>query len=162
MYKKQTEAVKEWLTSYRKSAEKLNEKYERLRALEARAHSIGAQEITDMPKAPNSSTRDQLAEYLIRKEALEKEIKREQESQNMCRWTIEDLASQLRRDGAEQIIIDRYIIGRPWPQILRKLYGDRPDFQMKIGSYRRKMYRLHEWSLWEISKCWTPGGKRSK
>ena len=70
MYRKQSEMVKDWLMAYRNEEIIIGEQLERLRELRARIMSVGAQEITDMPRAP-VKIRDALAEYMIRAEELE-------------------------------------------------------------------------------------------
>jgi len=150
----QVETVKDWLQAYQKKEEYVNGQLEKLRMLQERMRSVPAQELSDMPRPP-SANKDRMTEYVIRLESLEKTIDRETLELERCRESIFDLTGRLRKASACQIIRSRYLYNKEWPEILVEVYGKNEDFKEKEGTYRRKMFRLHQSALREMSQKWT-------
>ena len=153
MYKSQADAMKDWLISFRLEEEKIAELQEQRAMLRASMTSIGAQEITDMPRPP-SSFKDRMADDVIRLEALDAKIAAKTASQEVCRHSIQAVVRTLRRENAREIIRMRYLCGKEWAEIMRSLYRRETDFLQKPGKYRRKMFRQHEGALKEMAKNW--------
>lgn len=160
MYKSQADAVKEWLQAYLKGVKKVDDMLERLRTIQARMKSVGAQELSDMPRPP-SAPKDRMAEYVVQCESLELAIKKESHELELCRKNILDLTGQLKKPEARDMIRYRYLYGYEWSEIMKKLYSDRKDLAEKENAYRRKMYRLHESALKEMAKLWNKSEKSS-
>jgi len=154
MYKTQADAVKDWLQAYQNSEQHIDHQLEKLRSLKARMTSVGAQQLSDMPRPP-SSPKDRLAEYVIKVEALEASIDRETKQLEVCRQTILDLTAQLEKAEACKLIRYRYLYGYEWGDVMYELYKDEKDLMEKQGTYKRRMYRLHETALKELSRIWT-------
>jgi len=154
MYINQAEAVKEWLQAYQKKEQYYNGQLEKLRMLQARMRSVPAQELSDMPRPP-STVKDRMAEYAIRIESLEKTIEKEGLELEQCRDCILELTGRLRKVNACKLIRSRYLYSKEWPEIMKDLYGAEEDFREKENTYRRKMYRLHQSALKEMSRAWT-------
>lgn len=153
MYKTQAEAVKDWLQAYRNEEKRIDEDLERLRELRARIMSIGAQEISDMPRAP-AKIKDSLAEYIIRAEDLERRLSQRSIMHERDRAAILDLISSLSRADEKQIIEKRYLFGQEWTMVMYNVYHTCEDFPTKQEAYRRKMYRAHERALEEMGRLW--------
>ena len=153
MYKSYAEAVREWLTAYRRDEDGIDERIEQIRALRERVMSVGAQVITDMPRAPSVSG-DSMTEYIIRLEALEAGLSREEKQHEMDRRIIVDLSSRLRKRDERQIIRERYLNGRDWSDVLMEVYRYEEGFSAMREAYRRRMYRAHESALEQLGKMW--------
>ena len=161
MYRSQADAVKDWLLAYRNNIAKIDDKLEEIRTLKARMTSIGAQEITDMPKGQGAS-KDRMTEYLIRLETMEAEVNYEIAQQDICKETIIHISESLKRKEAREIIRHRYLFGREWSDVLQTVYGKNPDYSSKLNTYKRKMFRTHDSALKEISKHWTPADDKTR
>lgn len=153
MYKSQADSVKEWLIAYRSSEGRINEKLEKLRELRERMTSVGAQQMTDMPRAPQN-TRDKMAEYVIRADELEREISEMIAVHSECKLAIEAAVGKLESETKKKIIRYRYIDGKDWSDIVETLYKDKKDWSVKINSYTRRVYRYHDKALEDLSRNW--------
>lgn len=154
MYKNQADAVKDWLLAYQNGEKRINSKIERLRSLQARMKSVGAQQLSDMPRPP-SAPKDRMAEYVVQVESLEIAIERETKQQEACKKTILELTAQLEKEEACKLIRYRYLYGYEWGDVMYELYRDNKDLAAKQNTYKRRMYRLHDTALKELSKLWT-------
>jgi hypothetical protein len=154
MYRKQSDMVKDWLTAYRNEEAIIGEQLERIRELKARIMSVGAQEITDMPRAP-AKIRDTLAEYMIRMEELEEKMGFRLLKHEADRAAILRLLDRLQSNDERKIIKCRYLYGQEWNDILLEVYRKAEGFSEKQESYRRKMYRAHESALEDMAKHWS-------
>lgn len=153
MYKTQADAVKEWLRAYVSNEEHIDQLFERLRSIEAQMMSVGAQKLSDMPRAPGNQ-RDQMAEYVIRKENIELELQWRIKTQNQCKAVIEGLLKELEKKEEQLIIRYRYLCGYEWNEVMMKVYGGNEKFAQKQEAYRRKMYRVHSDALEDMAKLW--------
>lgn len=153
MYKSQSEMVKDWLMAYRNEEKEIDSQLEKIRELRARIMSIGAQEITDMPRAP-VKIRDVLAEYVIRMEELEERMGERVRKHEEDRKAILRLLDRLQKYDERQIIKQRYLFGREWADVLKEVYKKANNFDSKQDSYRRKMYRAHDSALCMMARMW--------
>jgi len=160
MYKSQADAVKEWLQAYRGNQEHIDKQLDKLRTMKARMMSVGAQELTDMPKAPNASN-DRMTEYVIRVENLELSIQNEIAVQEESRKVICDLIKQLEKPEEMRIIQDRYLYCMEWSEVLERLYKSDEKYVQNIEAYRRRMFRVHEDALLKMAKGWNKYGSKS-
>lgn len=154
MYKSQSEMMKDWLMAYRNEEKEIDEQLEKLRELRSRIMSIGAQELSAMPKS-SSCEKDSLTEYLIRAEEIECILSDRMKRHEKDRETIADLAGHLGRVEERKIIRARYLFGMEWSEVMLMLYKGAEGFADRRESYRRKMYRAHEAALREMSKLWS-------
>ena len=157
MHRSQADLVREWLRAYVSNEQIINEELEKLRTLRARMMSVGAQRLSDMPKAP-SSTVDKMAEMVIRADELERLIREKIKIQDMARTAIEDLASQLNEDQ-KTIIIRRYLYGEKWSDIVKEIYGSESGYFQKMKTFSKRVYREHEKALTEMARAWSGGNK---
>lgn len=154
MYKSQAEEVKDWLKAYVANEAEIDELLERLRVLRAKAMSVGAQEITDMPRAP-AVARDTLAEYMVRVDDLEREIGERISAHRSSKKAIEDVLEKMESPKQKKIIVCRYIYGMEWADVIYQCYHDRNDYQQKLRAYQKRVYRDHERALLEMARKWT-------
>lgn len=157
MYKSQADAVKEWLQTYQLSEKHINLQLEKLRTLQAQMRSVGAQQLSDMPRPP-SAPKDRMADYVAKVEALEQDIDEETKQLEECRETILEITGELKRVDACKLIRLRYLRGYEWSEITEALYGsDKPWTEKEQTAYKRRTYRLHDSALAELAKLWKKG-----
>ncbi len=157
MYKKQAEAVKEWLQAYRANEERINRQLEKIRMIRGRMMSVGAQMISDMPKGGGNSC-DQMADYVIQVESLERAVQEDIRVQEQCRKTILDLIKLLEKAEERKVIQLRYLDGYDWNDVMSMIYRREPKYAQKMDAYRRRMYRAHEEALDKMAKRWIKHG----
>ena len=160
MYKSQADSVKEWLQAYRSNEERIDKQLDRLRTLKARMMSVGAQELSDMPRPP-SAPKDRMSEYVIQVESLELSIQNDVAVQEQSRKVIYDLISQLDKPEERLIIQNRYLYGMEWSEVMDSLYRSDAKYAQKMEAYRRRMYRVHEDALEKMAKGWNKYGAHS-
>lgn len=161
MYKSQAEMVKEWLQAYRNNIELIDKQLDKLRTLKARMMSVGAQELSDMPRPP-SAPKDRMAEYVIQAESLELLIQREMEIQDQSKKVIGELVEQLDKPEERLVIQYRYLYGMEWSEVLEKLYSREEKYLKNKDTYKRRMYRAHEDALCKMAKGWNKVGAGCK
>lgn len=158
MYKSQVDAVKEWLQAYRANDEYIDRKLDELRVLRAKMMNPGAQELSDMPRAP-SKQMDKMADYVIRAEKLEISIQNAVDVQEECRKAIESLLELLDKPEESMIIKYRYLFGMEWNDVMDRLYQKEEEYKQKMEAYRRRMYRCHEDALYKMARGWSGNGE---
>ena len=152
MHKSQREMIKDWLEAYRNDEAEIDESLEKLRMLRAHMMSVGAQELSDMPRPPSISG-DRMTEYVIRVEALEAKIDQKFLEHDRDRMAIADLLKKIEPEE-RYVIWNRYLFGMEWRDVLNRVYQKQTDFEDKIETYRRRMYRAHEKALDDMAKFW--------
>lgn len=161
MYKSQAEAVRDWLKAYLHNEEEINRQLEDIRELRARMMSIGAQEISDMPRPP-SAPKDRMSEYVVKLDSKERALRYSFRVQNECRRALIDIIASLKSEREQFVIRYRYLYGYEWSEIVRLIYKDRKDWAEKMKTYTRSVYRDHERALNHLAECWMPGGRDEK
>ena len=143
-------AVKKRLSGYRELDHYIENQVERYEALKTKMYCLGAQELTDMPKAPGT-VRDRTGIMVAQKEELEKRIKSliEKRSEEY-RW-IKDVLAHLSNADEVTIIECRYLDGDRWKDIAKILYGSKQDYDEKEDSYVRYCAWLHGRALVNIA-----------
>ena len=154
MYNSQADEIRDWLKAYVRNEEEIDELYERLRYIKAKAISIGCQEITDMPKAP-MSTKDELAEYMIRVEELERKIHERVRAHLSSKTALEAVIGKMESPKQRKIVRCRYLYGMSWSDVIWECYHDRKDFQTKLRAYQKRVYRDHDRALLEMARKWS-------
>lgn len=51
-----------------------------------------------------------------------------------------------------QVMLARYMDGQDWRTITRAVFGSLPDFEEKVESYERRVYRIHGKALINTNK----------
>lgn len=154
MYKSQAEEVKDWLKAYLQNEAEIDDLLERIRVLRAKAMSIGAQEITDMPKAPTTA-RDTMSEYMVRLDELEREIEKRIAAHRASKRAIEQVLGKMESPKQTKIIRCRYLYGMEWSDVVYECYHDKHDFHQKQRAYQKRVYRDHDRALLEMARKWT-------
>ena len=154
MYKTQAEEVRDWLRAYVQNEAEIDELLNRLRELRARATSVSAQEITDMPRAP-SVAHDTLADYMARLDELEREIEKRVQAHFSSKEAIEQVLSKMESPKQRKIIQYRYIYGMEWSDVIYQCYHERKDYQLKLRAYSKRVYRDHDRALLEMARKWS-------
>ena len=153
MRRSQADLVRDWLKAYMRNEQIIDEELEKLRTLRARMMSVGAQRLSDMPKAP-SSNMDKMAEMVIRADELENSIRERIKIQDIDRNAIESLANQLG-DNQKMIITYRYLYGKKWADIVQMMYGKESGYFQKMKTFSKRIYREHEKALTEMARAWS-------
>lgn len=145
------EAVKQRLTEYLENERDIDNQIERLEHLNARMVGVGAQVLTDMPKAP-SATNDRMAELLGQKEELELSIRAAVSEQSRERQKIEQILKHLRNPDERAVIRMRYFDRSSWPEVRDMMFGHKADFDEKEETYLRRTHRVHGSALVNMAK----------
>lgn len=145
-----TEPVKQFLEDYREAERELDGQYERIASLEAKMDGLGAQIITDMPRATSHSN-DRLETLLDAKEELKQEIDRLQRLQNRRKVIIEEALRKMKKADERTVIRMRYLDGSSWNEINEMLFGARIDFEERRETFLRRIHRYREYALVDIS-----------
>ena len=145
------EAVKQRLTEYLENEREIDNQIERLEHLTARMVGVGAQVITDMPRAP-SVTNDRMAELLGQKEELEAEIRASVTEQSQERQKIEEILRHLKNPDERAVIRMRYFDRSSWPEVRDMMFGHKADFDEKEETYLRRTHRVHGSALVNMAK----------
>ena len=153
MWRNQADLVRDWLKAYMRNEQIIDEELEKLRTLRARMTSVGAQQLSDMPKAPSSNP-DKMAEMVIRADELENSIRERMKIQDIDRNAIESLADQLG-DNQKMIITYRYLYGKKWTDIVQMMYGKESGYFQKMKTFSKRIYREHEKALTEMARAWS-------
>jgi hypothetical protein len=154
MYKTQADEIKDWLRAYVNNEKEIDELLEKIRELRGRATSIGAQEITDMPKAPINIT-DSMAEYMVRLDSMERQVQDMIRAHKSSKKALEEVLDKMESLKQKKIIRCRYIYGMEWSDVIYQCYHEKPDYQMKLRAYSKRVYRDHDRALLEMARKWT-------
>lgn len=154
MYKNQADQIKDWLRAYIQTEKEIDELLEKLRYIRAKATSIGAQEITDMPKAP-LNVKDTLSEYVVRVDELERKIQEKISEHRSSKAALEAVIKGIESPKQRRIITDRYVYGMEWSDVIFDCYHDKPDYQLKYKAYSKRVYRDHDRALLEMARKWS-------
>ena len=143
--------IKERLYRYRESARDLETQQERLEKLKTKMLGVGAQTLTDMPKAKNQ-TIDRLTDLLQQKDEIEESIRDLVESRRKERMFIEGIIKHLRKSDERSVIRVRYIDNESWDSVVDVLFGGKEDLLEKADIYMRRVYKLHGEALLSMAK----------
>lgn len=137
-----TDSVKEKLREYGEKVKEYRYQCERMDRLNTRIIGVGAQVLTDMPKAP-SHDNDRAADLIAQKIDLEQEIGDVVKEMDQERRELEKAIRSLKNAEQRAIIRSRYIDLEACKDVTELLFGDREDFNDKEESYTRLMFRIH-------------------
>lgn len=136
------DAVKNWLLEYRTNERDLDNQNERLERLISKITSVGAQTLSDMPKAHSERT-DRFGDYIAKKEELEQDIAKSVQRQREQREQIEHVLSHLHNANERAVIRVRYLDVSSWNDVVDLIFGGKPDFVDKEESYLRSTHKIH-------------------
>lgn len=136
------EEVKWRLDNFRLDEEELDFQQERLERLNAKMLEVGAQVITDMPRAPSTEP-DRITDYIIKKDQLEKSVSDLLDRHSMEREMFEQIITRgVRQPSRRAVIRIRYLDARSWNDVVDIMFGGKTDFTSKEESYLRRVHRL--------------------
>ena len=144
------QAVKERLIAYREMEREIENQSELLERLVTRLEGIGAQEITDMPKAPSPSN-DRMSDLISKKIELENLIGEDLAFQRSERHYFEKILKSFKLADERAIIRMRYFMRMSWEEVNYSIFGGSKDYVDKEESYRRRTMKLHENALLHIA-----------
>lgn len=137
--------------AYREAERDIDNQIERLERLITKMESVGAQTLTDMPKAPSATT-DRMADYVWKKEELEAEIRDAIHRQGEEKKSIEAILARLRSSDEKAVIRMRYFDRASWNEVLDMMFGGREDFLGKEDTYLRRVHKIHGSALQNMAK----------
>ena len=135
------EKVRRRLEEYRYDERELENQKERFERLESKMKSIGAQVITDMPRAP-SQTFDKMSDYVAKKDELLQDIAEIENRHRSDRHAIEHILKRVRKPDERAVVRGRFIDDMSWDEVANMLFGERDDYLDKLDSYQRKSFLL--------------------
>ena len=144
-------AVKEYLNSYREKERDIDNQIERLERLMSKMTSVGAQVLTDMPKAPGGPG-DKIAGMVVAKEELESAILKGREEQSSSWEHVENVLKGLKHSDEKAVIRMRYHDCESWNIVTEMMFGNKEDFCGKEDSYLRRVHKIHGSALLNIAK----------
>ena len=145
------ETVKARLYDYRESARDLETQQERLEKLKSKMIGMGAQVLTDMPKAHNQGA-DRLADLIQQKDEIEANISGLVEYRRKERRFIESIVRHMKKSDERSVIRVRYIDNESGNDVVDVIFGGREDLLEKADIYLRRVYKLHGEALVEMAK----------
>lgn len=147
-------AVKDWLMEYREKERDIDNQIERLERLISKMTGVGAQVITDMPRAPGGAG-DRTGELVAQKEELETSIRESVAAQSVKRKLVESILANLRHPDERAVIRMRYIDSESWGTVVELMFGNRDDYDGKEDSYLRRVHKVHGAALQNMAKTMT-------
>lgn len=137
-----TEAVKAKLTEYVEKVKYYRHQCERMDRLQTKIIGVGAQVLSDMPKAP-SHDNDRAADLIAQKIDLENELSETAAELLEERRGIEKAIASLKNADQKAVILSRYIDGESFKDVNELVFGGKIDFADKEDSYMRRVFNIH-------------------
>ena len=144
-------AIKSRLNKYREKERDIDNQIERLERLTSKMTGVGAQVITDMPRAPGTSI-DRIAVMVSEKEELEKEIREDVQSQAKSWQEFEGLLCRLKHSDERAVIRIRYHDRENWSTVAEMMFGANEDYVWKEDTYLRRVHRIHGSALLNLAR----------
>lgn len=144
-------AVKERLKTYSENQRDIDNQIERLERLITKMNGVGAQTISDMPRA-KGVVGDRIADMVSQKDDLERVIREAIEEQSREWKRIEKILNQLRKVDERAVIRMRYHDGEGWSEVTKMLFGRKDDFEEKEETYLRRIHKIHGAALLNMAR----------
>lgn len=144
------EPVKQRLQSYTELLEEIENQSERLMRLEASMVSPRSPNMDGMPRAGHGT--DQIGAAVARKEAIKVSLRETIAEADREYKALERAVKQLRKAQERMVIRLKYFDRCTWAAITDVLFGRRPDYDDKLGSYTRRAQRIHGAALMSLEK----------
>ncbi len=144
------QAAKDILYSYRDYEREIENKTELLERLTVKLEGVGAQNITDMPRAP-SPANDRISDLISQKIEVEEMLTMDIEKFREKRRYIRGLIRSLRSADEREVIRFRYLVGMEWYDVTDAMFGAKQDYLAKADSYQRRTYSIHARALNHIA-----------
>lgn len=137
-----TDAVKAKLAEYVEKVKYYRHQCERMDRLQTKIIGVGAQVLSDMPKAP-SHDNDRAADIIAQKIDLEQELGDTVAELLEERHGIEKAIRSLKNADQRAVILSRYIDGDSFKDVNELVFGGKADFADKEESYMRRVFNIH-------------------
>ena len=153
------EAIKMRLLQFRDRESDIKSLLDRLDVMEMQMKSISSPSLSDMPKS-GSPFHDRMAYMIAVKVDLEAVIQKEQEEQYHIRNDIEAILKKLHKADERAVIRARYLDCTfyhenklsDWSDVAYTLFGNRNDYADKEDSYVRRVHKIHNSALVNLTK----------
>ena len=146
-----TLAVKRLLRSYADSVKEKDNCYKAIDLINERLCNAGVGELSGMPRNPSPSF-DRWTDLLDQKIELENELKELSERIRVCRNEICGLFQYISDVEAKMVVRYKYLFGMEWKDVVAEIFVEKADFMEKEESYTRRVFRLHEKAIYEMSR----------
>lgn len=137
-----TKAVQTKLRAYTEKVKYYRLQCERMDRLQTKIIGVGAQILSDMPKAP-SHDNDRAADLIAQKMDLEQELGETVTELLSERRDIEKAVRTLKNADQRMVILSRYIDGDSFKDVNELVFGGKEDFTDKEDSYMRRVFNIH-------------------
>lgn len=148
------EALKQWLRRYQELQVDADRLSDRAADLRGRIQSARTAGIDGLPHS-QSRDGDRIGSDLARLEELEMEAAEAQQEATAARRELEGAIKQItgpRWADRREVLRLRYLDGLRWEDVAEKMFGDDPNFWDKPEAFLRRVYKLHNRTLEELSK----------
>lgn len=148
---KETEDVKNYLSSYNALQRKIDMFEERLAFLEYTIGSPSSPNLSGMPSGSRNTTSKQERD-VIKKLELEEKIRDLYAAESSLREEIEELLEHLENPFEQVAIQMRYIDGAKWRDVSVVLFGNEPDYDDYEERYLKRTFKYHGSALQRLAK----------
>lgn len=150
---KETDEIKELLTSYRALQERIDFCESRLACLE---YCMGAPSSPNMSGMP-SGGRDgssKVEREVIKKMELEEKLGDMYTEENRLREEIEKLIELMEKPNEQTVVEMRYLDGLKWQVISVALYGEEEDYDENEQRYLKRALKIHGSALQTLARIY--------
>lgn len=150
---KATDPVKKKLESYATLQRRIDNMIQRKDMLEASVGSTSSPNLSGMPGGGGNSGSEE-ERYVLKKDDLERKIKRLEQEERELLDELEALIEQLSNPDEQTVIEMRYIDRLRWWPICAALYAKEPDYDEKADKYLKRTFKLHGSALQALARVY--------
>lgn len=150
---KETDAVKNKLESYAVLKRMIRNKNKRLQTLEASIGSTSSPGLSGMPGGGGDGT-STVERFAIKKDSLERSIKRMQREERELLDELEALIDHLTDPDELSVIEMHYIDGLKWWPVCAALFAEEEDYEEKADKYLKRTFRIHGSALQALARVY--------
>lgn len=144
------EATKEWLNRYTDNERQLDNLIERIEALRSRIASPRSAALSGMPHGGGYEG-DSIGRSLAAVEAMEEEaqalLARSRSLYHEINASIDQSITGPARADRRTVLKCKYLDLFAWAEICEIMFGRRSDYQDRLETYERRMYKIHRAAL---------------
>lgn len=150
---KETDEIKKKLESYTSLQHRIDNQIERLENLEATMGSISSPSFDGISGGGGDGTSKQ-ERQVIRKIALEEQIRDLITTETNDRKELERLISEMEKPDEQTVIEMRYLDAASWWTICAALHGNREDYDEHEKRYLKRTFKLHGSALQSLARIY--------